>query len=115
MECFFSSPEKIKKEIADNSAFGFWGLYKTKGDTLYVEYLYNPSSPGVAPFEHRNTLTGLLKDNEIIVTEHASIKYSFPANVKDSLTSSCIGKFVNSPVQYNQKENYLKSGIYKYQ
>ena len=112
---FFESPTEIKNEIANYKAFGFWGIYKLNGDTLQIEYLYNPASPGVNPFEARNTLTALIKTNEIIVTIHDNIKYSFPEVEKDSLTSSCIGKFINVQTEYNKLDNYLKRNILNYQ
>jgi len=105
---FFESPKEIKNEVQKNNAFGFWGIYKVNADTLYVEYLYNPSSPGVTPFEERNTLVGLIKENEIIVKRHANIKFSYPEVEKDSLTSSCIGRFVNIHTDYEKMDNYLK-------
>ena len=111
---FFQSPSEIKTEIENKAAFGFWGIYKIHGDTLLLEYLYDPSSPGVKPFEHRNTLAGLIHTNEIVVITHAGIKYSFPQIEKDSSTSSCIGKFVKLPTTYNESDNYLKKDIDKY-
>jgi hypothetical protein len=105
---FFNSPSEIENHMLKNDAFGFWGIYKVHSDTLELEYLYNPSSPGVPPFEERNTLVGLIKQNEIIITEHANIKYSFPKVPKDSLSSSCIGTFVSVPTDYLKMDNYLK-------
>ena len=112
---FFESPTEIKNEIANNKAFGFWGIYKLKGDTLQLEYLYNPASAGVHSFQTRNTLTALIKTNEIFVTIHDNIKYSFPEVEKDLLTSSCTGKFMNVQTQYNKLDNYLKRNIHNYQ
>jgi len=111
---FFESPTEIKNEVQKNNAFGFWGIYKVNADTLYVEYLYNPSSPGVAPFEERNTLVGLIKKNELIVKQHANIKFSYPEVEKDSLTSSCIGTFINVHTDYDKMDNYLKKNTSYY-
>src|SRR6266542_921290 len=110
---FFQSPKEIEKEIGNNRSFGFWGIYKTKADSLYLEYLYNPASSGANPFEERTTIVGLIKESEIIIIQDDNIKYSFPNNPNDSLTSSCIGKFVNTPTKYDEADNYLKTNISK--
>ncbi len=112
---FFQSPTEIRNQMASNKAFGFWGIYKIVKDTLFVEYLYNPASPGVQHSEHRNTLSALIDTNEICVTLHDHIKYSYPEVKKDSLTSSCIGKFIKIQTTYNEADNYLKKEINTYQ
>ena len=111
----FESSADIKKEMQNNNPHGYWGIYKIKGDTLYIEYLYTPASPGVDPSEERNTLVGLIKENKIIVTFFDNAKYSFPDIVEDSLTSSCIGKYVGLKSGYDMMDNYLKRNIAKYQ
>lgn len=112
---FFQSPEEIRSQIAENKAFGFWGIYKTNKDTLLLEYLYNPASPGVQYSEHRNTLTALIDNGQIVVTTHDNTKYSYPDNKEALATSSCIGTFVNLKTPYNSSDNYLKKEIGKYQ
>lgn len=112
---FFQSPEEIRNQIAENKAFGFWGIYKINKDTLLLEYLYNPASPGVQYSEHRNTLTALIDNEQIAVTTHDHTKYSYPDNKEALATSSCIGTFVKLKTPYNSSDNYLKSEIGKYQ
>jgi hypothetical protein len=112
---FFQSPEEIRNQIAENKAFGFWGIYKTDKDTLQVEYLYNPASPGVQYSEQKNTLTALIDNGQIIVTTHDNTKYSYPDNKEALATSSCIGTFVNLKTPYDSSDNYLKKEIGKYQ
>lgn len=112
---FFQSPEDIRTQIADNKAFGFWGIYKTNKDTLLIEYLYNPASPGLQYAEKRNTLTALIGQEIISVTTHDNTKYSYPDNKEALATSSCIGTFINLKTSYNSVDNYLKKEIGKYQ
>jgi len=111
---FFQSPTEIQEQIAKNKAFGFWGIYKTLKDTLLIEYLYNPVSPGREYSERRNFLSALIDINEIIVTTHDRVKYSYPDLKKDSLTSSCVGKFVKMTTSYVDSDNYLKKEIGNY-
>lgn len=82
---------------------------------MIVEYLYNPSSPGVQNSEQRNILLALIDTDNITVTINNKIKYSYPDVMKDSLSSSCIGKFVKMKNEYNVKDNYLKKEIGRYQ
>lgn len=112
---FFQSPEEIRNQIAENKAFGFWGIYKTNKDTLLLEYLYNPASPGVQYTEQRNMLTALIDEGKIIVTTHDNTKYSYPDNKEAVTTSSCIGTFVSLKTTYDSTDNYLKKEIGKYQ
>lgn len=112
---FFQSPTEIKNQITNNTAFGFWGIYKIAKDTLIVEYLFNPASPGVQYSEQRNILFALMDTDNITVTINDNIKYSYPEVMKDSLSSSCIGKFVKMKTEYHGKDNYLKKEIGRYQ
>lgn len=111
---FFQSPAEIKSQIVANNAFGFWGIYKISKDTLLIEYLQNPASPGLQYSEQRNLLSALILSDEIIVTTHDRIKYSYPEVKKDSLTSSCIGKFISVTNTYKESDNYLKKEISNY-
>jgi hypothetical protein len=111
----FTSAAELDEAFDNNPPYVFWGVYKTVLDTLLIEYLYSPATPGRGPIERKYTLAGLIKENEIVIISTDSQKYSYPENLGDSLISSCVGKFVSHPSHDLPKDNYLKKNINKYQ
>ena len=68
----------------------------------------------MGPFEKRRILEGYLENNEFIITNSNNTVYSFPNNKKDSLTSSCIGKYVKAEFKELDWNNKFKGFIIKY-
>ncbi len=91
----------------------FNGIYKIESDTLKVEYLYNPASPGSGQKNNRNTFSGLIRENRINFILDGATKFSYPNNPSDSLTSSCIGRFKKAEFNESNWNNYLKKNINK--
>ena len=96
----------------------FYGPYALESDTLSIEFLYDLASPGAGQANSRYTLKGLLKGKRIVFFEEGNgfIKSSFiyPHKNADTLTSRCVGRFVevaNSQITF---DNYLKRNIGKY-
>jgi hypothetical protein len=110
----YENPVDVKNGFLDYKGYIFNGIYKIDSDTIKVEYLYNPISPGLGYSEHRNMLIATIKNNRLIITSDNYTVFSYPKNPADSLTSSCIGKFVSIDVIENQHNNYLKENIERY-
>jgi hypothetical protein len=105
---------EIESAFQNDKGYIFNGIYQLQTDTVRIEYLYNPASPGAGQTNKRNTLLGLIKENRIDFLICGGIKYSFPQNPQDSLTSSCIGRFRKSEFDKSTWSNYLKDNIDKF-
>ena len=108
------NPADVEKDFKEGKGYIFNGIYKIELDTIRIEYLYNPVSPGAGRRNNRNTLTGLIRDNRIDFLYEGRTQFSFPTNQSDSLTSSCIGRFRKSDFDNSQWNNYLKENIDKF-
>lgn len=105
----YEFPEEIENNIEKDGPYGFWGIYKINADTLYIEYLYSTAQLGSPDHKEIVSLVGLIKKDALIFTEHDRRRYSYPEVEEDSLTSSCIGRFVSYPIDYSREDNHLKS------
>ena len=104
----------VEKAFKKDKGYVFNGMYKIELDTIKIEYLYNPASPGAGQRNNRNTLIGLIRENRIDFLYDGRTRFSFPTNQSDSLTSSCIGRFRESDFDKSQWKNYLKENINKF-
>ena len=108
------NPQDVEIAFEEGKGYVFNGMYKIVQDTVKIEYLYNPASPGAGQTDNRKTLIGVIKDNRINFISYGQTKYSYPNNPSDSLTSSCIGRFKLAEFDQSQWNNYLKENITKY-
>ncbi|KAF2519919.1 hypothetical protein E0W68_01450 [Flavobacterium salilacus subsp. salilacus] len=104
----YESPEAIRQKVMLNNTYVHWGIYKISSDSLAIEFLDGRCN------ESRNTINAIINDEKIIITNLGIRKYSYTENKSDSLTSSCIGKFVQAELHYDEKDNYLKNNIENY-
>ncbi len=108
------NPDDVKLAFKNDKGYVFNGMYKIELDTIRIEYLYNPASPGAGQRNNRNTLTGLIRENRIDFLYDGPTRFSFPTNQSDSLSSSCIGRFRKAEFNKSKWNNYLKDNIDKY-
>lgn len=102
----YQNPTDVKKGFISGKGYIFYGLYQIESDTLQIEYLYNPASPGAGQSEHRSTLKGIIEPNRIVIKEDTNRIFSAP--------NSCVGTFIEMEIYNTNLKNYLKENIEKY-
>lgn len=102
------------KSAFESSKGVFYGIYEIKNDSLNIEYLYSPASPGYGKIEERHIINAVISEEKILIIKDRSNTYSYNSDSEGSSLESCIGTFVQAEYDSTLVKNYLKDNINKY-
>ena len=102
----------VKKDFETDSGV-LNGLYQIKSDTIEIEYLSFSKNPIPGHTKFRQTMTGLISKDKIIFIYGLS-NYIYPYKHADTLTSRCVGAFLETEFDETKWTNHLKENISEY-